>query len=104
MTRVRRVESEREKEKQIDEFLTMGYKVEQQGQFSARVKEKDWGSVPVHGFVFLFTFLGAAVLFSVANLDAGGVWVVTILANVTYAVYSRFTSEEVVIKVEEESR
>lgn len=102
MTRIRRVESEREQEKLLDEFITKGYKIQDQGQFSARVKEKDWGSIPVHGFVFLFTFLGAAILFDAANVSASAVWVVAILANVIYAVYSRFTADEVVIKVAEE--
>lgn len=103
MPRIRRVESKREQEKLVDEFVTKGYKLKLQGQYSATVKEKDWGSPPVHGFVFLFTFLVAAVLFGSAGLSAGGVWVVTILANVTYAVYSWFTSEEIVIKVDEDS-
>lgn len=102
MARIRRVESEREQEKLLDEFITKGYKIQDQGQYSARVKEKDWGSIPVHGFVFLFMFLGAAVLFDAANVDAGAVWVVAILANVIYAVYSRFTADEVLIKVEED--
>lgn len=100
MARIRRVESEREQEKLLDEFVTKGYEIKDQGQFNARVKDKDWGSVPIHGFVFLFTFLGAAVLFDAANVSASAVWVVAVLANVIYAVYSRFTAEEVIIKVE----
>ena len=99
MARIRRVDSEREQEKLLDEFLTKGYRIQEQGQYSARVKEKDWGSVPVHGFVFFFTFIAAAVLFDAANVTASAVWVVAFLANVIYAVYSWFTSEEVVIKV-----
>lgn len=99
MARIRRVESEREQEKAVDDFLTRGYKVQSQGQFSAKVKEKDFGSAPVHVFVFLFTLIASAVLFDAAGLPAGGVWVVTILANVLYATYSWFTAEEVVIKV-----
>lgn len=101
MARIRRVESEREQEKLVDEFITKGYKIDQQGQYATKVKEKDWGSAPIHGFVFLFAFLVAAVLFDAAGLAAGGVWVVAILANVTYAAYSWFTSEELIIKVDE---
>lgn len=102
MTRIRRVESEREQEKVVDEFVTKGYKINQQSQYSAKVKEKDWGSAPVHGFVFFFTFIVAAVLFDAAGASSGGVWLVAILANVTYAAYSWFTSEEIIIKVDEE--
>lgn len=101
MTRIRRVESEREQEKLVDEFVTKGYKIDQQSQYSAKVKEKDWGSAPIHGFVFLFTFVMAAVLFDAAGASAGGVWLVAILANVVYATYSWFTSEEIIIKVDE---
>lgn len=102
MARIRRVESEREQEKVIDDFLTRGYKIQSQGQFSAKVKNKDYGSAPVHVFVFLFTLLASALLFDAAGLPAGGVWVVTILANVVYGTYCWFTAEEVVIKVAED--
>jgi hypothetical protein len=102
MPRTRYVESERELERTLDDFITRGFKVKDQGQFSARVKDKDWGSLPVHGFVFLFSFIGAAVLFDAAGAGSAGVWVVAILANVTYAVYSWFTAQEVIIKVDED--
>lgn len=100
MARTRHVESECELEELIDEFLTKGYKIQKQSRHSAKVKEKDWGSAPIHGFVFLFTFVGSAVLLDVAGVSAGGVWVVTILANITYAMYSWFTAEEIIIKVD----
>lgn len=102
MTRIRRVESEREQENLVDEFLTKGYRIERRGQHSAKVKEKDWGNAPVHVFVFLFTLVAAAVLFNAAGVPAGAVWVVAILANITYAAYSWFSSEEVIIKVDKE--
>jgi uncharacterized membrane protein YoaK (UPF0700 family) len=102
MPRTRYVESERELERSLDDFITRGYKVKDQGQFSARVKEKDWGSLPVHGFVFLFSFIAGAVVFDAADLGSGGVWVVAILAIVTYAVYSWLTADEVLLKVDED--
>lgn len=102
MSRIRRVESERDKERLVDELLTKGYEIKQQGQYSAKVKEKYWGSPPVHVFVFIFTFIAAALLFDAANLPAGGAWVVTFLANVTYAIYCRVTAEEIIIKVDDE--
>lgn len=99
MARIRRVESKREQEKVIDDFLTRGYKIQSQGEFSAKVKDRDFGSAPVHVFIFLFTLIASAVLFDAAGLPAAGVWVVTILANAAYATYSWFTAEEIVIKV-----
>jgi hypothetical protein len=88
-------------EKLVDEFMTRGYNVKQRSQYSTKVKEKDWGSPPIHAFIFFFTFLVAAVLFDAAGVSASGVWLIAILANITYAVYSWFTSEEIVIKVDE---
>jgi len=102
MARTRRVESEREQEKLVDDYMTRGYKVKQRGQYSTRVKQKDWGSAPVHGFVFLFSLLGGAVLFDAANASAGGAWVLAFLASGTYAAYSWFTAEEILIKVDED--
>lgn len=90
-------------EKQIDDFVTMGYKIENQGQHSTKVKEKDWGSPPVHGFVFFFTLIGSALAADAIGLPAGGIWGLAIIASVTYAAYSRYTAEEVVIKVEEDA-
>lgn len=102
MTRIRRVESVREQEKLVDEFMTKGYKVKQRGQYSARVKKKDWGSIHVHGFVFLFAFLAGAVLSDATGLSSGSVWVVVILANLAYASYCWVTAEEIIIKVDGE--
>lgn len=101
MTRIRRVESAREKEKLVDEFVTKGYKIQQQSQYTAKVKEKDLGSAPVHGFVFLFSLLAASVVLDAAGVGGGGaIWVGAFLANGTYALYSWFTSEEIMIKLE----
>lgn len=101
MTRRKRVDSEREMEIKVDDFLTRGYKIKQQGQYSTKMKERDFGSAPVHGFTFLFSFLAAAVSFNAAGLSPGGIWVIAILASLTYAAYSWFTSEEVLITVKE---
>lgn len=102
MPRISRVESVREMERKTDEFVTKGYKIERQSQHTTKVKEKDWGSPPVHAFLALFTFLVAAVLFDAVDVSAGAVWIVTALANATYAGYSWFTAAEVLIKVADE--
>lgn len=102
MTRIRRVESEREMEQLVDEYVTKGYKISQRSQYSSKVKEKDFGSAPVHAFTFLFALIAGAVVFNAADASAGGAWVIAILASLTYAGYSWFTAEEVIIKVSEE--
>lgn len=104
MTRIRRVESRRELEKLTDEFVTKGYKIENRGEQSARVKDKDLGSAPVHGFVFLFALIGAAVLVDAAGITSSAAWVVAFLANALYGFYSWWTSEQVLIKIEDEQR
>lgn len=101
MTRTQRVESKREQEKKVDELVTRGFKIKQQSEYTARLKQKDWGDLPVHGFVLIFSFIIAALLFDAAELPSGGVWVVVALANITYAGYSWYTAEEVIIKVSE---
>lgn len=101
MTRRKRVDSEREMEKSLDEFVTRDYRIIEQGQYSSKVKEKDFGSPPVHVFAFLFVFLGAAVLFGAAGLPSGAVWVVAFGSNAVYLAYSWLTADEVVIVVDE---
>lgn len=103
MTRKKRVDSERKMEIRVDDFLTRGYKIKQQGKYSTKMKKKDFGSAPVHGFTFFFSLLGAALFFNAAGLSAGGVWVVAILASLTYAAYSWLAAEEVIITVEEDN-
>jgi hypothetical protein len=103
MTRTKYVPSEKEMEKKVDELVTRGYKIKQQGRQSTRVKEKDWGEIPVHGFLFLFTLLGAAVLFSETNAPSGSVFLVAIAANLIYAAYCWSSAEEVIVKVENKS-
>lgn len=104
MTRIRRVESEREMEKSVDEFVTKGYTIKTQSAQSARVKKKDWGSAPVHGFVFFFTLIIAALVISIAEADVGSALLVAIFTNVMYASYNRLTSDEVIIKVKSGSK
>lgn len=100
MSRIKRVESKREQEKEVDEFRTRGYKIKQQSQYIAKVKEKDWGDPPTHVFIIVLAFVVTALIFNTAGLTAGGVWGIVGLATISYAAYSWYTSEEVIIKVE----
>jgi hypothetical protein len=94
-------------EKSVDEFVTKGYTIKTQSAQSARVKKKDWGSAPVHGFVFFFTLIIAALVtlvISIAEADVGSALLVAIFTNVMYASYNRLTSDEVIIKVKSGSK
>jgi len=104
MARIRHVESAKELEQTVDDFRTRGFKIKQRSQYSAKVKDKDWGDVPAHGFIFLLTLLAAAVLFNIASASASAAWLVALLANVLYASHSWLTADEVIIKVENVDR
>jgi len=102
MPRIRRVQSQREQDKLVDEFITRGYTIKEQGQFTAKVKEKDWGEVIVHVFVFFGALLVGAMIFSAANLAPGGIWLFALASNVIYGGYCRYTANTVIIKVDPE--
>ena len=86
MSRIRRVDDKREMERVIDDYITQGYQVKSQGERSARVKDKDWGSALGHIIVAALT-----------------IWWTLGLGNVGYAAYKRYTADEVTIKVDEDT-
>lgn len=83
MARIRRVDTQKEMEQVIDDFITQGYKVKSRGEQSTMMKEKDYGSGGVHLIVLIFL----------------GWWTLGI-ANAIYLAYAYFTADEVQIKVE----
>lgn len=84
MARVRRVEGQKEMEQVIEDFLTRGYKIKNEGQNSTMVKKNTWGSGTGHIVVAALT-----------------VWWTIGIGNVVYAIYKNRTAEEVQIKVED---
>lgn len=83
MARVRRVESRKELERSIDEFITRGYELESKGEGCAHLRDRDWGRAETHLFI--------------AGLTG---WWTFGLANALYAIYRRVNAEKVVIQVE----
>ncbi|WP_231378808.1 hypothetical protein [Natrinema sp. J7-1] len=83
MSRIRRVDDQREMERVIDDYITQGYQVKSQGERSARVKDKDWGSALGHLIVAALTL-----------------WWTLGIGNVAYAAYKRYPADEVTIKVD----
>jgi len=84
MARIRRVESEKEMEQVIDDFVTQGYKIDNRGNRSTMMKEKDWGSGAGHIVVAVLT-----------------IWWTLGIGNVVYAIYKNLTADKVQIKVDE---
>ena len=83
MPRIRRVDDEREMEKVVDDFVTQGYKIKNQGQTSTMMKEKDYGGGAAH-LIILVIF---------------GWWTLGI-ANALWAAFKYFTSDEVKIAID----
>jgi hypothetical protein len=71
-------------ERTVEDFLTRGYKIKQEGQESTMLKKKNWGSGGMHVVVAVLT-----------------IWWTLGLGNVVYALYKYLTAEEVQIKVTE---
>jgi hypothetical protein len=70
-------------ERVVEDFLTRGYKLKDEGQQSTMVKKKTWGSGGMHIVVAVLT-----------------IWWTFGLGNVAYAVYKYLSAEEVQIKIE----
>lgn len=86
MPRIRRVEDKKEMEKVIDDFITQGYKVKSQGETTAMMKEKDYGSGASH--LIILILLG---------------WWSLGIANALWAAYKYFTAAEVKVQVEDDT-
>lgn len=81
--RIRRVNNQRELETLVDEFITMGYRVVEEGETSTKLKKKEYGGGLAHLIIFLV--IG---------------WWTFFLANIAYAIFKYYTGEEVLVKVE----
>ena len=84
MPLIRRVESRKEMERTVEDFLTRGYKIKDEGQESMMLKKKNWGTGGMHVVIAVLT-----------------IWWTLGLGNVAYAIYKYLTAEEVQVKVEE---
>lgn len=84
MARIRRVDDRKEMERTVEDFLTRGYKIKNEGERSTMLKKKNWGSSGMHIIVAVFTL-----------------WWTFGLGNVAYAIYKRLTAEEVQVKIDE---
>lgn len=85
MSRVRRVTNQWEMEKRIDEYITRGYRIKSQGEYSTRLKKRDWGDSGIHLILVILT-----------------VWWSFGFMNALYGIYRYATAEEIVLKVDGE--
>lgn len=89
ISRIRNVDTQRELERTIDDFVTRGWEVIEEGQNSRVLREKNWGSAGAH--IIIGILIG---------------WWTLGVANVAYALIVRYgTAEKILIQLrDEESR
>jgi hypothetical protein len=80
--RIRNVESKREFESAVDEYITRGYSVKSLGEDTAKLKDAQYGGIIAHLVIF--------VLFG---------WWTLFVANVLYAAFSYSRGDEVLVKM-----
>lgn len=81
--RLRRVSSKREFESMLDDFITQGYEILEQGQSTALVRRKTWGSSGGHLLWGLLTF-----------------WCTLGIGNLAYALAAHYNAEKVMLKID----
>lgn len=89
ISRIRNVDTQREMERTVDDFVTRGWEIIDEGQNSRVLREKNWGSTGAHIIIAVLT-----------------AWWTLFLGNVTYALILRYgTAEKILIQIrDEESR
>ena len=82
--RVRTVETRDQMEDLIDDYITRGYTVQEQGDRTVMLRKEQWGSFGGHLFVALLT-----------------VWFTGGVGNLIYAISSHYMAEKVLLKTKE---
>ena len=85
--RIREVADEKEMAQVIDDFMTQGYTIKEQGTQSTLLKKKSWGS----GAGWIVSIVVAAIL---TIFTLGISWVIPI----AYAIYAHYAAPEVLIR------
>ncbi len=84
--RLRRVASKQEMENLLDDYITQGYEITEQGESTAMVRRKTWGSA------------GGHILWLVVTG-----WFSFGLGNLVYALVAHYNAEQVMVKVDKGS-
>ena len=86
--RIRDVTDEKEQARIIDDFMTQGYTIKEQGANTVLLKKKSWGSAG--GWIVSIVVALILTLFTF-----GLSWIIPIV----YAIYAHYTSNEVLIRI-----
>lgn len=87
VSRIRKTQSQREHDSIVDDFVTQGHEVIEQGERTTLLRKKSWGSFLGHTIVFLLT-----------------VWWTLGLGNLAYAVIAHYTAEKIMVRIEEQEQ
>lgn len=85
--RLRRVSSKKELENMLDDYMTQGYEIIEQGQTTAMVRRKTWGSAGGHVLWALLT-----------------VWFTLGFGNLAYALVAHYNAERVMLKIDADAK
>jgi hypothetical protein len=81
-TRIRKYKSREEMERALDEFITTGYRVIQQGENTTLVRKNEWGSILVIAILAVCT------------------WIVLEIPTIVYVWYKHTHADTVLMKLE----
>jgi hypothetical protein len=81
--RIRKFQSKSEMERALDEYITMGYRVREQGENNILVRKHDNGSTTVIIILAIFT------------------WILIEIPTILYIWYKRTHADTILMKVEE---
>lgn len=84
--RIRRVTSKKEMEGLLDDYMTQGYEVIEQGERTTMLRKKTWGTAGGHTLWALLT-----------------VWFTMGFGNLAYALVAHYTAEQVMMKLDDAS-
>ncbi len=82
--RIRRVTTRKEFDNIVDDYTVQGYQVLNQGDKSALLRKKSWGSMGGHILWFILTF-----------------WWTVGFGNLIYALIAHYSAEQILVKMDE---
>lgn len=84
VSRIRKTQSQREHDSIVDDFVTQGHEVIEQGERTTLLRKKSWGSLLGHTIVALLT-----------------IWWTFGVGNLVYALVAHYTAEKIMVRIEE---
>lgn len=87
VSRIRKTQSQREHDSIVDDFVTQGHEVIEQGERTTLLRKKSWGSFLGHTIVALLT-----------------IWWTLGLGNLAYALIAHYAAEKIMVRIEDQEQ